>query len=564
MTTGRDAEAAGAAALQAWGVDPEGLLALSEPAAVLAADGRVVFANPPFAQLADPAGAGSLAAALAQGELPRRVHVGEGEDVRIFDLTVLPLFEAGWRLVVAADRTVDISLKNALMVSRARFKTLVEVSSDYAWETDEQGHFSLVTPKGLAGRGARELIGQSPDPLLDSEAPQPAVSPFRTPVPVDGVEVTLVGADGVKVCFEVAAVPLYDDKGVWRGARGVCHDVTERNRHRRDQALQRNRDRVFARITNVFRREIDPNDMLQVAASTSTHGFGASGCQIFAADTRPEVVVRNPDLLPVAAFGLAPEVPLVAPVLEKLVASPPERPLVLPVAGLSLLVAPAVYRGRLVGAILLWRSAGRDPWQEADAGLLFLLAGQVAAAIEQRSAYRLLLDASRSDSLTGLLNRRAFYDELKRRYRRLERGGGRAALIYLDMDNFKLVNDVHGHARGDDALRHVADILRHNTRSTDLVARLGGDEFAVWLDNADQSVAVNRAQIFLIASKGLQIYSGAADRPLLMSIGIAVSEPGGGEDLNEFISRADMAMYRVKRSGKGHYGLAPAKGAGAP
>jgi diguanylate cyclase (GGDEF)-like protein len=162
--------------------------------------------------------------------------------------------------------------------------------------------------------------------------------------------------------------------------------------------------------------------------------------------------------------------------------------------------------------------------------------------------------------LTGLLNRRGFYDEMKRRFKRLQRGVKTAALVYLDLDNFKLVNDLHGHAKGDETLCFLADILRNNTRSTDLVARLGGDEFAVWLDNADETVAINRAQVFLAAAKALIGYTGAHDRPLKLSIGLAIYDPKTAEGINEFVSRADMAMYSVKRAGKGSYAMAAAAG----
>jgi diguanylate cyclase (GGDEF)-like protein len=140
----------------------------------------------------------------------------------------------------------------------------------------------------------------------------------------------------------------------------------------------------------------------------------------------------------------------------------------------------------------------------------------------------------------------------------MQRSPSRATLVFCDLDNFKLVNDVHGHAKGDEALRHVADILRNNSRSTDLVARLGGDEFAVWLDNAGEQTAVGRAQVFLTAAHSLRAYSGSHSRPLTLSIGMAVYDSASRENINDFLSRADAAMYSVKREGKGHYAMAPA------
>ncbi|HXP96986.1 MAG TPA: diguanylate cyclase, partial [Telmatospirillum sp.] len=553
--------------------DPEAVFSLDDPAVVLDQDGRVILANALFSKdlgLIEADGAtltrplADLLSSAEAGRAARRLQIAGQDGSRIFDLFVMPLSSPGWRLVVVLDRSVDIGLQNALVHSRARFKTLVEVSSDYAWETASDGTFSMISPKGLAGVSPRDLIGSRPGELLEPSAPQVAISPFSAPVPVENAEIWMRHVDGDLLCFEVSAVPLIDEKGEWRGARGICRDVTENRKHRRFLAEQRNRERVFSRITNVFRHEADPNDMLQVAASTCTHGFGASGCQIFTATMRSEVLAPRPQLLLTVSFGNVGALDLVQPSLERVLDDPKGHPQVVSLGGFSVLLSPTVYGGRLVGVILLWRSPNHGDWTEGDRQLLASLSSQIAAAIEQRANYRLLFDASRTDPLTGLLNRRGFYDEMKRRFKRLQRDTKKASLVYLDLDNFKLVNDLHGHAKGDETLCFLADILRHNTRSTDLVSRLGGDEFAVWLDNADETVAINRAQVFLAAAGALIAYSGAPDRPLKLSIGIAVHDPKSPEGINEFVSRADVAMYSVKRAGKGSYAVAaPAVASGA-
>jgi diguanylate cyclase (GGDEF)-like protein len=246
------------------------------------------------------------------------------------------------------------------------------------------------------------------------------------------------------------------------------------------------------------------------------------------------------------------------PVLDRVTAEDAPDIQVISYDGWSVLAARIIYAARPVGAILLWRGRGRPVWSEKEQSLVRSVAGQLGAAIELRGNYHALVDISRSDPLTGVLNRRGFYDEVKRRFARMQRATATATLLYCDLDNFKLVNDVHGHARGDEALRHVADILRHNSRSTDMVARLGGDEFAVWLDSAGEAAAVNRAQVFLTASKSLHVYSGNPARPLSLSIGMAVYDSRTKESINDFMSRADAAMYNAKRGGKGHYMVAPA------
>jgi len=158
--------------------------------------------------------------------------------------------------------------------------------------------------------------------------------------------------------------------------------------------------------------------------------------------------------------------------------------------------------------------------------------------------------------MTGLLNRGAFMEALTRQLYRLERDPEDAALMYVDLDNFKAVNDTLGHQAGDEALLKLRDILVQQTRPTDLVCRLGGDEFAVFLNGANIDIAKNRAEKFLEVSQELRSYSASDDKPLGMSVGIAVLERNTSEPLDELLARADSAMYDAKRSGKGQYAIA--------
>jgi len=162
--------------------------------------------------------------------------------------------------------------------------------------------------------------------------------------------------------------------------------------------------------------------------------------------------------------------------------------------------------------------------------------------------------------LTGLLNRGAFIDSLKRFLGRFEREGGEGVLMYVDLDNFKQVNDTQGHQAGDEVLMSVRDILIKHTRPTDLAARLGGDEFAVWLNQADLAIAETRAKQFLQSMKPLADLMSNPEHPLGMSIGIAVWTSGSMEDLDGLLARGDIAMYDAKRGGKGSYSIAPALG----
>jgi len=165
---------------------------------------------------------------------------------------------------------------------------------------------------------------------------------------------------------------------------------------------------------------------------------------------------------------------------------------------------------------------------------------------------------SRTDSMTGLLNRRAFFEEeLPRRASRLERSRESAALFYVDMDNFKLVNDTHGHQIGDDAIMFLRDMLIDFSRPGDVIARLGGDEFAMWLDGISSEVAEVRAISLIKQSQPMLQFSGDDDHPLGISVGIAVYEPDTHESIDDLLARADAAMYAIKNAGKGGFHMAP-------
>lgn len=150
-----------------------------------------------------------------------------------------------------------------------------------------------------------------------------------------------------------------------------------------------------------------------------------------------------------------------------------------------------------------------------------------------------------TDSLVPVLNRRAFVRELSRMISFSERYGAPASLVFIDLNNFKAVNDTYGHAAGDAVLEYVAAALVEHVRESDIVGRLGGDEFAVILAQADEADAMVKAEslMHLIADKPLEIMG--------HRIGVSVS-PGAvafrpGEDAAGALARADEAMYAAKR-----------------
>lgn len=182
---------------------------------------------------------------------------------------------------------------------------------------------------------------------------------------------------------------------------------------------------------------------------------------------------------------------------------------------------------------------------------LMQLMGEVADLRREVSAMRERLRESEEladrDPLIPVLNRRAFVRELSRTIAYARRYNEPAGLVYFDLDNFKQVNDAHGHAAGDAALHHLAKLVLDNVRESDVVGRLGGDELGVILARADEATAWAKAASLATLVSGKPASFEGKDIPMTISVG-AISFTGDDQP-DEALARADRAMYEAKRGG---------------
>ncbi|ODV12833.1 MAG: hypothetical protein ABT22_05315 [Thiobacillus sp. SCN 64-317] len=174
---------------------------------------------------------------------------------------------------------------------------------------------------------------------------------------------------------------------------------------------------------------------------------------------------------------------------------------------------------------------------------------QMAALDERR---RTVDHLSRHDTLTGLPNRRMFFDVLKHAVTQAERTGAQLAVMFIDLDHFKAVNDTHGHATGDRVLQIVAARLQHCVRSGDTLARLGGDEFIILIESLSTREPVTAIAQKLIAQFETPFSVGPHEARLGLSIGISVL-PEDGVEAETLVARADEAMYAAKLAGRNGY-----------
>jgi diguanylate cyclase (GGDEF)-like protein/PAS domain S-box-containing protein len=477
---------------------------------------------------------------------------------KAFDVAVLPWVDGTAALVIGRDITLERSLRSALIESRQRYKDLVEAASDFAWETDAEGHFTFVSAEGALGYSAAELIGVRADELVTDRAGF-TETPFTTSVPLEEIEVWVRRTDGESACLTVTALPLTDTEGAWCGARGLCRNITDERRQEVQLAGDRHRERLLAYILGIVRDEMDPAHMLNAAADVLVPALPVAGACIYRLE-------RDGEILCAAQSGeLGPDY-LVQEALRDIAEMGAEDELELNCREGSLFAKATRFQGACNGVLLLWRAGQkRRPWNEADHFLLKEVAGQLGLANRQLAREEELEQLSSTDPLTGLLNRRSFTQALERIYLgAVARPGGSGALFYLDLDNFKLVNDRHGHQQGDLALMSLASILQEHTRGRDLIGRLGGDEFAIFMEDMSAETAEQKACELLAAGRELQRYSGSAEAPLGLSIGIALCEGEARESLEALFERADQTMYRVKQDGKGGFKVSlPGEGGGS-
>jgi diguanylate cyclase (GGDEF)-like protein/PAS domain S-box-containing protein len=202
---------------------------------------------------------------------------------------------------------------------------------------------------------------------------------------------------------------------------------------------------------------------------------------------------------------------------------------------------------------------GRPVWTSMATNPIFNAAGAYLGALalvtditERRASAALVWRQANFDELTGLPNRHMFLDRLAQEMRKADRGAAFLALLFLDLDHFKEVNDQYGHATGDALLVQAAHRIAACVRGSDTLARLGGDEFTVILAGLDHVGGVERIAQSLVETLARPFELGAERIQVSSSVGIALYPPDATE-VGELLARADQAMYASKSAGRGRF-----------
>ena len=236
----------------------------------------------------------------------------------------------------------------------------------------------------------------------------------------------------------------------------------------------------------------------------------------------------------------------------------------------SAVILPFTVLGKVAGALELI-SARPGRFDELEYHLGFLVAAHLSSSLENvltrqelatanarlrdhdlrlRQLNHQLQQLAHTDDLTGLFNKRRLLEQLDAEIARARRYGEIMSCLMLDLDDFKLINDQHGHPAGDEVLRQVGQLLKRSLRVTDFVARYGGEEFTVLLPRTDSAGAYRTAEKLRLKFKQQAFAIPAGEVTITVSIGIACCTKFDHLESQQVILLADGALYRAKRSGR--------------
>ncbi len=430
---------------------------------------------------------------------------------------------------VATDVTERRRAEEELEESERRFRDITEHAAEWVWEVDASGKYTYASPvaERILGYRPEEVLGKHFYDLFHpedrEELKKAAFEAFAHKQAFSEFTNRNIRKDGSVVWLSTSGVPVLDEQGNLLGYRGADTDVTERKRA--EEAL-RESETKFRTLAET------------VAAGT----FIYQGTRIRYVNSAAEALTgyTRAEMLEMDFWEV------IAPDFRELAR---ER-------GLS---RPEGEDVPLRYEVKLLTKDGDERWVDFTAGSVEFdgepaVLGTAFDITDRKRAEETIKHLAYHDALTDLPNRTLFKDRLTQALAQARRKGSMVAVLFLDLDQFKVVNDTLGHAEGDGLLRRVAERLAGLVREGDTVGRVGGDEFVLLLSEASQvEDAAEVAERILESLRGSWMLQGQEFR-VTTSIGIALY-PGDGDDAESLLRNADTAMYRAKEHGRDNYQL---------
>jgi PAS domain-containing protein len=362
------------------------------PAALLDGGGRVLAANAEASTLVSAFHAGRLPLIsdaledLANSDRPQaeKIDLTEIGGETALDITLLPLRDRAngaepFVLMLSRESTLERNFISALVASRQLFKDLVGCSSDFAWETNADGTLAFVSNRGAIGYSARELYGRLPRAMVVEGTDEGGAFPFEGRAPLENVEVWLFDADGRPACLMTSSVPLVDENGTWKGARGVCRNITDERERTVASERARNRERLLSEIVDAIRTEVEPSRMLEEAARATCRALLADNCWILRTDKSGALSDIAQSVRPIESV---PDETINA-TSKALEAHEDAGVVTLESGGIRVMVAAAQYHDALNGAICISRDISADLWDDDEMELLAGVGDHLGIAIAQ-------------------------------------------------------------------------------------------------------------------------------------------------------------------------------------
>jgi len=425
-------------------------------------------------------------------------------------------------------------LHGALLESRQRWQDLAGLAADFVFETDAAGRFSFLWPDQVLGHVSARLLGRRAVSLVLGTA----TDPFAQRRAVRNQRIWMASAVGQPRCLSLSLVPIDDAQGQFAGLRGAARDVTEEETASIAAADGLRRAALLDTLGEIIRHATTAQEALTSGLAGLRDALGCAGTAMVAPGAEGPEVIAPTAPVPAGLTDAATEVLGAARDWTGLVAG----------RGPAVLLHNHSPTPRQ-SALAAWRAPGGRGWDAEDLALLRAMAATLGAVLAFCGMQAELERQATTDALTGLGNRRAFLASLADA---IGRDGGAGALLFIDLDNLKPLNDRLGHEAGDTALRLTARLIRDAAGREGLAARFGGDEFTMWLPGASEAEAIAQAEHLIAAADALP-----PDQPApRFSIGIASRPAGTAEAPALLLARADAALYEAKRLGRNGWRVA--------
>lgn len=440
--------------------------------------------------------------------------------------TIYPLKDATGevaRIVVShEDVTERYNILKELQFSEDRFRSMVETTNDFIWEMDSEFRYQYVSPqvKKIFGIEATDFIGRTPFDIIYKKERDLAKSSFSKYImkkaPFERIENINVHKDGHLLTIESSGVPFFNSKGKFSGYRGIDRDISNTKIYEKQLLL----------IDSIFKNSIEG---IIITDSEGVIQKVNSSFSVITGYSSEEAIGENPRLLK----------------SEK---------------------HEAKFYADMWASLKNTDNWSGEIWNRKKNGTVYperlsisAIHNQLGDTINYISVFHDISDEKLKqekmeflafhDPLTKLPNRRLFNDRLYIAIESAKRLGLSLALYYMDIDNFKDINDTYGHPFGDDFLCAVKDRINTICRKSDTFARYGGDEFTILLNgiSSEENALEFSNKIINLFSKPLLVKNEFVFTSL--SIGFTIF-PGDGEDIDSLLKAVDLALYKAKKNGK--------------